>query len=175
MKITFAMVMSADGKTTKWDNANIYEWTSKEDQEWFFELIDKHNLIIMGRKTFEAAKAMIKLSPQKLRIVITQNPEKYQDIAVPGQLQFTNKNPQQIVKKYKELGYTEALLVGGQQIALLFFKEKLIHELLLTVEPYVFGAGANLISKDNVDVQMKLINITKLNAKGTILIHYAII
>ncbi|MFA6081552.1 MAG: hypothetical protein WC741_04055 [Patescibacteria group bacterium] len=43
------MLSSADGKTTKGNNDNIYTWTSVEDQRYFLSLIKKNNLIIMGR------------------------------------------------------------------------------------------------------------------------------
>ena len=94
MKVIVAMVMSVDGKTTKWDETNIYTWTSPEDQKQFFSLIEENNAIAMGRKTYSAAKHLIKLSPLKLRIILTQKPELYEDI--PGQLEFRS-NPKEIV------------------------------------------------------------------------------
>jgi len=41
MKVILAMVTSVDGKTTKWNNPDIYKWTSEEDQTHFFSLIEK--------------------------------------------------------------------------------------------------------------------------------------
>lgn len=78
MKVTAAMVVSLDGKTTKWDHSNIYEWTSKEDWLYFSSLIKNHKVIIMGRKTYEAAKSIIKLSPTTLRIIMTKKSRKVQ-------------------------------------------------------------------------------------------------
>jgi len=44
MKITLVCVTSLDGKTTRWHQSGIYQWTSSEDQKYFFSLIKK-NLI----------------------------------------------------------------------------------------------------------------------------------
>src|SRR5229473_1845068 len=132
MKIILAMVMSLDGKTTKWHDPHIHTWTSSEDQKYFSELIEKHNFIIMGRKTYEAAKSMIKHKPGKLRIVLTQNPQQYTNI--PNQLEFTDKQPEVLIKKLEQQGYKNALLVGGEHTNTLYLQKNLVNELWLTVE-----------------------------------------
>ncbi len=65
MNIVLAMVMSADGKITKHNGSNIYRWTSKEDQGLFSTLVENNNLIVMGSKTYDAAKHKIKLESEK--------------------------------------------------------------------------------------------------------------
>ena len=175
MKVVLAMVMSVDGRTTKWGNPNIYEWTSKEDQKYFFSLIGKHKAIIMGRKTFDAARSVMRLSSGKLRIVLTKNPKKYADTAVPGQLEFTDDSPKDIIKKLKKRGFREALLLGGGEINSLFFKEKLVDEVWITVEPLIFGSGNGLAEKNALNVIMKLKSIKMLNEQGTILLKYQVL
>lgn len=174
MKVILAMVMSADGKTTKWNNPRLYEWTSKEDQNHFFSLIKKNKVIIMGRKTFIAAKSVMKLSPKKLRIILTKTPEKYADLKVAGQLEFTNDSPEEIIKKLKSRGYTEVLLAGGEHVNALFFKAKLINEVWLTIEPAIFGSGNGLVVGEKLDIRMQLKDIKKLNNNGTILLKYQV-
>lgn len=174
MKVILAMVSSVDGKTTKWTNPKIYEWTSREDQAHFFSLIEKSKVIIMGRKTFFAAKSIIKLSPKQLRIVLTKTPKEYANMAIDGQLEFTNDSPQKLIKKLERKGYTQILLTGGQQINTLFLNVKLINEVWLTVEPSIFGSGNGLVSEEKLDVQMQLKSIKKLNKNGTILLKYLV-
>ena len=60
MKVIMVAVSSINGKITKGKDPNIYSWTSKEDSNFFFSLIKKHNLIVMGSKTYEAARRIIK-------------------------------------------------------------------------------------------------------------------
>ena len=57
MNTTLILVSSIDGKTTR-KNSKTHEWASKEDQEFFQELIKTNNLIVMGSKTYENAKVL---------------------------------------------------------------------------------------------------------------------
>ena len=169
------MLMTVDGKTTQGDNENIYTWTSPEDQKHFFSLIKKNNLIVMGRKTFEASRPVIKLEKGKLRIVLTHHPEKYSKESVKGQLEFSNETPEKLVKRMEGFGYKKILLVGGATINGLFLKENLVDELYLTIEPKIFGSGKNIVEGQLLDRFLQLINVKKLNKKGTLLLRYKII
>ena len=175
MKVILVAVSSLDGKITKGDDTNIYSWTSKEDAKLFFSLIKKHNLIVMGRGTYEAARAIIKLSPDRLRMVLTRNPERFRRFAVKGQLEFTSDTPSELVKRMEERRFNKMLLVGGSAISSLFFKENKIDEVWVTLEPYIFGRGKNLVEEIDLDISLKLINLTKLNKKGTLLLKYSIV
>ena len=169
-----AAVSSVNGKTTKGENPNIYSWTSKEDSQLFFSLIKENNLIVMGAKTYEAAKKLIKLEKDKLRIALTRNPQKYSADAVKGSLEFSNESPLELVKRLSKKGYKKMLLVGGGQINTLFLKANLVDELHLTIEPKIFGTGKNLISEEGFNKQLKLINVKKLNSQGTLRLEYKV-
>lgn len=172
MKVTMVMLSSVDGKITKGNDPNIYSWTSKEDQKYFFSLIKKHNLIIMGRLTYEASKSVIKLEKRKLRIVLTRNLKKYFKQSVKGQLEFTDEDPKELLKRLSLLGWNNALLVGGGVINGLFLKQNLVNELHLTVEPKIFGSGKNIIEGQLLDKSLRLINVKKMNKVGTLLLKY---
>jgi dihydrofolate reductase len=174
IKVILAIVASLDGKTTKGDIINQYKWASKEDQEHFFSLISSNNLIVMGRKTYEASKPVIKLEKGKQRIVLTKNPEKFKKDEVEGQLQFSGESVQALIKRSEKQGYRKMLLVGGSGVNTLFFKNKLIDEIWITVEPKVFGTGNGLVDQIKMDVQLSLISIKRLNKNGTLLIKYRV-
>lgn len=167
------MVMSIDGKITKWNESNISAWTSKEDKEHFFSLVEKSTAIIMGRKTYEAAKSVIKHSPNTIRIVVTSHPKKFSSQKVPGQLEFSNESPNKILEKLSK--HKEVLLLGGGHTNTTFLKEGLVNEIKLTVEPFFFGNGERLIADEMLDLKMKLLSATRLNSKGTLLLHYKIL
>src|SRR5688572_20802768 len=105
MKLSLVAVTSVDGKLTRGDQSDIYSWTSVEDQQHFSQMIRDHSLIIMGRKTYEAAQGKIKLQAGKLRVVMTHHPEMYVEEAVPGQLEFTSSQPSELVSQLEERGY----------------------------------------------------------------------
>lgn len=174
MKVIMVAVSSLNGKITKGEDPNIYSWTSKEDSELFFSLIAKNNLIVMGSKTYEAARKIIKHKKNKLRIVLTRNPNKYLDQVIKGILEFTSENPSELIKKLESRGYRKMLLVGGSEINALFLRKNLVNEICLTLEPKIFGKGQGLVSEENLDVKLKLVSIKKLNSQGTLLLKYRV-
>lgn len=174
MKIICVMVSSVDGKTTKGDNPSVFEWTSKEDQKYFTDLIASSNVVIMGRKTYDAAKNIIKLKPGKLRVIVTSNPQKYVAQSIKGQLEFVSANPTKIVEGLINRGFDEILLVGGSDLNGSFLTENLIDELWLTIEPKLFGKGNSLAGEKGLEITLKLLEISQLNNQGTILLKYKI-
>ena len=174
MRLILVMVMSANGKTTNGDSPSIYTWTSPEDRAYFFSLIQDNDVIIMGRKTYEAAKPVMKLQPGKLRIVMTNQPAVYENQTVPGQLKFTKDSPTQIVNSLASDNYEQALLVGGSQINHQFLKDKLVSELWLTIEPHLFSSGNPLIAEEFA-TSLELQSIEQLNDRGTLLLKYTVL
>ena len=174
MKVIMVAVSSINGKITKGKDPNIYSWTSKEDSNFFFSLIKKHNLIVMGSKTYETARQFIQHKKNKLRVVLTRNPEKYLKQAIKGILEFSDESPLKLIDRLKNQGYKKMLLVGGGTINSLFLKENLVTELYLTIEPKIVGSGTNLVKEDNFDKQLKLFNIKRLNDQGTLQLKYKI-
>lgn len=173
MKVILVVVISIDGKTTKWDLPNVHDLSSKEDQEYFFSTLNKNNLVIMGRRTFEVAKPDIYKNPKKLRTVITKNPSKYKNIK--DRLEFTNDSPKKIISDLEKRGYKQAMLVGGAEINGLFFKDKLVDEVWLTIEPKIFGSGNGLTKDNKLNVGLKLKSSQKLNNNGTLLLKYKVV
>ncbi|MDO8583225.1 MAG: dihydrofolate reductase family protein [bacterium] len=174
MKVTVVAVSSLNGKITKGTDPNIYSWTSKEDSKFFFSEIAKNNLIVMGSKTYESVRKIIKHKKNKLRIILTRNPGKYSKEAIKGVLEFTNESPLRLIESLENRGYKKMLLVGGGTINTLFLKSKLVNEIYLTLEPKIFGNGKSLVNEENFDILLKLISIKKLNPQGTLLLRYKI-
>jgi dihydrofolate reductase len=175
MKIVLAIVTSIDGKSTK-GNFPPAIWASNEDQKHFLSLISKYSLIVMGGNTYKSVRSDIRLSKNKLRVILTRNPKKFEKDNIPGQLEFSGESPRQLVKRLKFEGYKEMLLVSGAFLNTVFFKEKLIDELYLTIEPKIFGKGKGIIDNtEKLDINLKLISIKKLNSQGTLLLKYKVL
>lgn len=172
MKIILAMVLSVDGKSTKWDLKD-QSWASREDKIHLIKLISENNLILMGGKTYETSKKHIKPKEGKLRIVLTRDPEKFSDEEIPGQLEFRNQRIEELIKDL-ENEYENMLLLSGEGLNKEFFEAGLIDEIILTIEPKLFGNGHGMISDSKLDYDLKLLNFEKLNEQGTMLLHYAV-
>lgn len=174
MKVTMIILASVDGKTTQGNNKSVYTWSSEEDQKYFFSLIKKNNLIVMGRATYDASKSVIKLEKGKLRMVLTHSPKKYLNQIIKGQLEFTDESPEKLVKRLTVLGYKKMLVVGGATINGLFLKQNLVDELYLTIEPKIFGSGKNIVEGQLLNTSLKLVSVKKINTIGTLLLKYNI-
>ncbi|MCR4263434.1 MAG: dihydrofolate reductase family protein [Candidatus Roizmanbacteria bacterium] len=174
MKVLLVMVSSLNGKITKGNDPHIYTWTSPEDKEMFFSHIESNNLIVMGRKTYAAARSLIKHTPEKRRIILTNEPKKYEQEELSGMLEFTRESPRQLISRMKKKGYQQMLLVGGSVVNSLFLKENLIDEIHVTIEPYVFGRGINLVATSPVNTSLNLVSIKRLNEKGTLYLVYSV-
>lgn len=174
LKVILAMVMSVDGKTTRGKDAKVHAWTSKEDQAYFMSLIQEQQLVIMGRKTYAAAKSQMRLSSSILRMVITRRPERYQRKSILGQLEFTRHTPQVLMKKLAARGYKRALLVGGGELNGAFLRAELVHEVWMTIEPILFGQGEAVVCGKLINTHLQLRSVTKLNSRGTLLLKYTV-
>jgi dihydrofolate reductase len=176
MNIVLMMVSSVNGKITRNKETDVRQWTSPEDGELFVALKEKYPLIVMGRHTYEIARPMMKLNPAHKRIVLTAHPELYQNQAVEGQLEFTDKEPRQLVEDLEKQGHKDMLLVGGGLVNAAFFEQKLVTELHLSIEPKLFGQGNNLLSENpNIDISLQLKSMNKLNDTGTIHCVYTVL
>jgi dihydrofolate reductase len=174
MKLILVMVTSLDGRSTKGNETDNHTWTSPEDQKHFIEIIENAKLIIMGSKTFEPAKENMKHKEGRLRVIITRTPEKYDNEKIPGQLEFTNESPTDLIKRLENQGCTEGYLVGGAHTNTEFFKQKLVTEIWQTLEPKILGVGNGIVGDEKIDVSLKLISEDKLNDKGTLLLKYSV-
>lgn len=163
--VTMIMAITADGKIAKTKD-QFANWTSREDKQLFVKVSKEHGVIMMGENTFNTFPAPLK---DRLNVVFSRqdnNPE------AEG-VKWVNGDPKQVLEELENMGYKSALLGGGSQINTLFLKEKLINEIILTVEPKIFGSGLNLFT-DEVDVNLKLEKIEKLN-DNTIMLKYSVI
>ena len=169
------MVSSTNGKITLGDDPYISKWTSDEDKAHFRKILKEAPVIIMGRKTYQAARRVIQPSRGKLRIVTTSSPDRFQAEAIDNQLEFVNESPSKLVARLKHKGHKSAYLMGGAMLNRAFFKENLVDELWLTLEPKLFGEGKNLIGEnEQLELDLVLLSCEKLNQEGTLLLKYKI-
>jgi dihydrofolate reductase len=95
-------------------------------------------------------------------------------IPVPDSASGSYEAPLSLIQRFEKAGEERILVVGGSEIATLFLREKLIDELWLTLEPKIFGEGGSFVTKEKLDIDLKLISCDRLNEKGTLVVKYKI-
>ncbi|PKM87487.1 dihydrofolate reductase [Candidatus Falkowbacteria bacterium HGW-Falkowbacteria-2] len=163
--VTLLMAITVDGKIAK-DKNQFANWTSKEDKKLFVETSKEFGVIMMGENTF---KTFPKPLPGRLNVVFSH--EGGEEIG--GLLKWVSGEPELVLDELGNLGYKKALLGGGAGLNTLFLKKKLISEIILTVEPKIFGSGISLFSED-IDADLELQEHRLLN-ENTLMLRYKII
>nr|AIA15687.1 RibD C-terminal domain protein [uncultured bacterium] len=168
MKVIMVMVMTIDGKIARNDHQFV-DWSSREDKKSFFDATKQAGVLILGHNTFKTFDTPL---PGRLHVVITS--KDMHDKSIPGSVEYTTKSPQEIVDDLEQRGYKEAALTGGAHVNALFLKANLVDEIWLTIEPLVFGEGLGLFSGGEFNVRGRLLEVTRLNDKGTLHLKYSL-
>ncbi len=159
------MAVTTDGKIAK-DKTQFADWTSREDKKLFVEISKRCGAIMMGENTFKTFPAPLK---ERLNVVFTENPEQ---AAIPG-VKFVSGEPEKVLADLEALGYQEVLLGGGAYLNSLFLEKGLINEIILTIEPKIFGNGLSLFNRE-LDADLKLLEYKALN-ENTLMVHYQVL
>jgi len=170
MKIVIVMAQTIDGKIGK-DSEHEASWTSKADKKAFVAETKKHGALIMGSSTFDTIGRPL---PGRLNLILTSKPEKYKDKVQEGLLEFTSGTPEEIVAMLEKRGFESAALGGGAKTNSAFLRAGVVDEILLTIEPLVFGSGINFTEGEELDLKLELIEQTKLD-DDTIQLRYKIL
>ncbi len=154
------MAVTLDGKIAK-NSDHFPDWTSKEDKKLFFQTSKDFGAVMMGEKTFDTFPAPL---PDRLNVVFTQNenPEDKKDV------KWVSGDIEKVINDLEKDGFDKALLGGGTYLNSLFLEKGLIDEIIVTIEPKIFGDGLSLFNGD-FDVDMELINFEKINDNSLVL------
>ena len=159
------MAMTLDGKIAK-NKDQFANWTSPEDKKLFVAVSKDHEVIMMGENTF---KTFPKPLPGRLNVVFSyKGGEEIENL-----VHWVSGDPGQVLEDLEKRGYKKALLGGGAAINSLFLKHKLINEIIITIEPKLFGAGISLFNED-ADINLELLEHRLLN-KNLIMLRYKVI
>jgi len=166
MKVTLLMALTADGKIGK-DAAHFPDWSGKEDKKRFKKITLDAGVVIMGSATYDTIGKPL---PGRKNIVLTRKTDR---ISNQDNLVFTNQKPAEILKDLTSEGFENAILIGGAKINYLFAREGLIHEMILTYCPKLFGTGLGVFS-DEVLVDLRLLSLEQLD-DNVFWAHYKIL
>jgi dihydrofolate reductase len=166
IKYTAYVATSIDGRIAK-NSQSGTDWTSREDWNFFQKSLSKMDTVVVGHNTYEVAKAQLK---KRNTIVLTSKVDK---LKVQGKTIFLNPKKNNLKKFLISKKYKNIAIVGGPKVYNFCMANKMLHELFVTIEPYVFTAGVPMFSGNKFTKnKFFLKSIKKLNKKGTILLHY---
>jgi len=154
------MAATADGKIAK-NSSHFPDWTSKEDKKLFAEISKEHGVVLMGDKTFFTFPAPLF---DRLNVVFTLE----KNLPQIESVKWVTGEPENVLAELEEMGYKSAILGGGSHLNTLFLERKLIDELIITIEPKIFGEGLSLFGGD-FNIDLKLLEIKKINGHSVVL------
>jgi dihydrofolate reductase len=154
ISVTLMMAITLDGKIAK-NSSHFANWTSPEDKKIFKKVSKEFGVFMVGENTFKTFPGPL---PGRLNVVFSRDRKLLQE----DNLKYVQGNPKEVLKELEERGYKKVLLCGGANLNSLFLKNKLIDEMIITIEPKIFGSGLSLFSSE-FDADLELKNIEKIN------------
>ena len=125
----------------------------------------------MGRKTYSIlAPDYLPLKEEGTTIVLTTNTKAK---AANRTVVFTDEGAKEIIGMLEQKGHTGAVIVGGAYAMTKFTEANLVHEIILVVEPALFGKGLPMLNEIEFTRNLTLISVTPLNS-NTVKLHYAV-
>ena len=161
MATTVNGYIARENDETPWSDA---VWDS------YYKIAKQFKAIILGRRTYEIMKEVNEFEKigNPFTVVVSR-----EDFAHNSNFSIT-KSPKEALKILEDKHFDKILVGGGGTLNSSFMKENLIDEIILDVEPLVFGKGIKLFSDNNFDAKLELIEIKSLS-KNTIQLHYKVL
>ncbi len=178
MWVTLYAAQSLDGRITRHDEPGD-GFSSDADKVWFRAAMRTHDAWIMGGESFRwmsSQRAAGEPWREGLRRVVwTRTPEVHAAEAVEGVLEFTSASPAVIVAGLAKAGRKRCALLGGGQVYGAFLAAGLVDEVVVTVEPRLFGQGLPLTGEVAQDTRLRLVECAPLGDEGAVRLRYEVI
>ena len=171
-KLTYYVASTLDGFIAREDGSFSDFPFDEELIADFFATIETFGTVLMGRKTYDVGLQAGKTSPYpSLRqIVFSRSMEESPDSAV----ELVRDGALDRIRALKEEDGAGIWLCGGGHLATQCLEAGLIDELILKLNPIVFGRGIPLFDK-NVNVGTLELAASKAYASGIMQMHYKIL
>lgn len=167
MKTTVYLASSANGLIS--NQRNVPDWLSDEYGAGFMVRSQQAKAVIMGKATYNILiPDYLPLKDEGILVVLTHDTP-----AEPAQsnVVFTDKSPQEISSMLKARGHSEAVIIGGTETVSQFIQAGLVNELVLVVEPVLFGSGLPMLKGVDSEYKLSLHEVKKLN-DHSVQLHY---
>jgi len=152
--------------------------TEKGDAPWsdviwegYYKIAKQFKAVILGRKTYELMKEANEFQKigSPFTVVVSRGSKK-----ADSKTAFV-KSPKDAMKLLKEMKFDKVMIGGGGKLNASFMKENLVDEIILDIEPMIFGKGIELFN-DAPDFRsdLQLIKVKKLS-DNEIQLHYKVV
>jgi len=142
------------------------DWTSREDWHFFQEMLAKADAVVVGRHSYAAVAD--RLRKRNTYVLSRRLKGRYRR----GTVTFVNPNcvnMQELLQQYQMVA-----VVGGGSVYQLMLDNGILDEIYITIEPLIFGRGTQMFVGGTKTAYLQLLSVKKLNASGTLLLHYKI-
>lgn len=163
--------MTVNGKIAGIDDDT--SWTSKEDWDGFRAMCKKVGNAIIGRRTYDMVKKEGTQLGDILTVVLTHDAKLL--AKKPTRTLFTNRSTKEVLALLEQKGYKEALVCGGGILNSSFFKEGLIDEMYIDIEPLILGRGIPLFATEDFAPRLKLLDVKRLSNRQTVQLYYRVL
>lgn len=167
MKISVYLASSVNGQIS--NKSGVPDWLSQEYEQGFWTICEQNQAVIMGKTTCNIlAPDNLPLKSSGTLVVLTHD-----TAAIPAQsnVLFSDKTPTDIVDSLEARGHNRAVIIGGTQTVSEFLNANLVDELIVVVEPVLFGMGLPMVKGVDVEPRLTLLNVTRLN-ESTVQLTY---
>ena len=170
-KLKYYIATTLDGFIAHKDGSfEGFIWDDEVVQD-FFDSYSWFDTVLMGRKTYEVGLKEGKTNPYPMlkQYVFSKTMEKSPDENV----ELVSENAVELIKKLKEENGKDIWLCGGGNLATQALQNKLIDELIIKLNPVLFGSGIPLFN-DSIDYTTLNLTKTKQYDCGILLLNYEI-
>ncbi len=167
MKVILYMAITANGYIAR-ENGDT-PW-SEEEFEAYYDFVKERGNVVVGRNTYKLMKegGDFEKCGNPMVVIVSEKNENKNDMNT-----IFVSSPREAVEVLKEKGFEEIVVGGGGTLNAGFLKEGLFNEMILDVEPLVFGKGIKLFKDTDAEVKLELLEISKLSA-STIRLRYGV-
>jgi dihydrofolate reductase len=166
IKYSAFVVCSIDGRISE-NSKSGTSWASKEDWKHFQKSLSKMDAVLTGHNTYKVAETSLK---RRNTIVLTSK------VTAPkfsGSVIFFNPEKHNLKKFLQSKNYKHMGVIGGSQVYDFCLKNKMLDEIFVTVEPYIFTKGVPMFSGSAFKKHPFILqSVKKLNKKGSLLLTY---
>ena len=161
-KVIYHVASTVDGFIQEGDHASDYLNAMKND----------YDVVFMGRNTYDFGLKFGVTNPYPwmkqyvFSSSLKESPNEH--------VELISSDPSELVRTLKNQTGKDLYLCGGGDLAGAFLNANLIDEIILKLNPVVFGAGISLFGDTVKTVPLKLED-AKVYSNGVILIRYAVL
>lgn len=170
--LKYRVALTVDGFIAHEDgSADGFVYEGEHVTEYLESLRNDYDVVLMGRRTYEFGfqYGVSDPYPWMKQYVFSRTMERSPDPNV----ELVSENVVDLVRGLKEETGKAIYLCGGADLAATLFSEGLVDEIILKLNPVVFGSGLPLFSRAVEQTDLELAD-SKTYGNGVVLLRYRV-